>query len=61
MALESFKVRFIPTVAGAFGMLWAALTGKAVALTVSGPYRIEQEGSVLTIRHAPPPGDADNG
>ena len=47
--MSEFKVRFAPSIPGALGILWAALTGKMVALVVAGPFRIEQDGSVFTV------------
>lgn len=47
--MDQFKVRFTPTVLGALGILWAALTRRAVALVVDKPVVQRESEMVLGI------------
>lgn len=47
--MEQFKVRFTPSVLDALGILWAALTWRAVALVVDQPVAQRESETVLGI------------
>lgn len=47
--MESFRVRFTPSVLGALGILWAAITGKRVALVVDEPVFQQESETVIGI------------
>lgn len=47
--MKQFKVRFTPTLLDALGILWAALTRRAVALVVDNPIVQRESDTSLAI------------